>query len=230
MKPARSARAAAPARAPGPRPAPLARAAGRFATNRASSPSPARARSARGWGKSSATPARTAGARAWWRASARSRSRFRRAWTQARGCASAGEGGGGGATGGPPGDLYVVLQVAEHDFFERRESNLYCSIPVSFPQAALGTEIRVPTLDGDTGLKIPAGTQSGTIFRLHGQGFPNLNGGGRGDLFVEVRVETPKKLTREQKRLVEQLAETLPAENRPAAKSSLFDRVKDIFG
>ena len=136
----------------------------------------------------------------------------------------------GGANGGPPGDLYVVLQVAEHDFFERRESNLYCSIPVSFPQAALGTEIRVPTLDAEAGLKIPAGTQSGTIFRLHGKGFPNLNGGGRGDLFVEVRVETPKKLTRDQKRLVEQLAETLPAENRPAAKASLFDRVKDIFG
>jgi len=135
-----------------------------------------------------------------------------------------------GANGGPPGDLYVVLAVGGHDFFERRESNLYCSIPVSFPQAALGTEIRVPTLDGDTGLKIPAGTESGTIFRLHGQGFPNLNGGGRGDLFVEIRVETPKKLTREQKQLVEQLAETLPAENRPAAKSSLFDRVKDIFG
>jgi len=135
-----------------------------------------------------------------------------------------------GAAGGPPGDLYVVLRVGEHDFFERRESNLYCSIPISFPQAALGSELRVATLDGEASLKIPAGTESGTIFRLHGKGFPNLNGGGRGDLFVELRVETPKKLTRQQKQLIEQLAETLPAENRPAQKASLFDRVKDIFG
>ncbi|MBI4467328.1 MAG: molecular chaperone DnaJ [Acidobacteria bacterium] len=135
-----------------------------------------------------------------------------------------------GERGGPPGDLYVVLKVGEHDFFERRESNLYCSIPISFPQAALGGEIRVPTLDGERSLKIPAGTESGTIFRLHGKGFPTLNGGGRGDLFVEVRVETPKKLSREQRRLIEQLAESLPAENRPAEKASLFERVKDIFG
>lgn len=135
-----------------------------------------------------------------------------------------------GLRGGSPGDLYVVLQVGEHPFFERRESNLYCSIPISFPQAALGSEIRVPTLDGEENLKVPSGTQSGTIFRLHGKGFPSLNGGRRGDLYVEVRVETPKKLTREQKRLIEQLADTLPAENRPTERPSLFDRVKDIFG
>ena len=136
----------------------------------------------------------------------------------------------GGIHGGPSGDLYVMLKVEEHPFFERREANLYCSIPISFPQAALGGEIRIPTLDGEHALKVPPGTQSGTIFRLHGKGFPQLNGGGRGDLFVEVRVETPKKLTREQKQLIEQLAESLPAENRPAEKASLFERVKDIFG
>ena len=140
----------------------------------------------------------------------------------------AGEGESGPA-GGPAGDLYVVLAVGEHDIFERRESNLYCSIPISFPQAVLGSEIKVPTLDGEETLKIPAGTSSGTIFRLHGKGFPNVAGHGRGDLFVEVRVEIPKKLTREQKQLVEQLSETLPAENRPAGKASLFERVKDIF-
>ena len=134
-----------------------------------------------------------------------------------------------GIHGSAPGDLYVVLRVEEHPFFERRESNLYCSMPISFPQAALGGEIRVPTLEGEQSLQIPVGTQSGTIFRLHGKGFPNLNGGGRGDLFVEVRVETPKKLTREQRRLIEQLAEMLPAENRPAEKASLFEKVKDIF-
>lgn len=134
-----------------------------------------------------------------------------------------------GPNGGPPGDLYVVLSVAEHEFFERREANLYCSIPISFPQAALGSEIKVPTLDGDQTLKVPPGTQSGTIFRLPGKGFPNVAGHGRGDLFVEVRVEIPAKLTREQKQLIEQLAATLPAENRPAGKASLFERVKDIF-
>lgn len=136
----------------------------------------------------------------------------------------------GSLQGGPPGDLYVVLKVEEHPFFERREANLYCSIPISFPQATLGGEIRVPTLDGDHGLKVPPGTQSGTIFRLHGKGFPQLNGGGRGDLFVEVRVQVPQKLTREQKQLIEQLAQSLPAENRPAERASLFEKVKDIFG
>ncbi|MFQ5695745.1 MAG: molecular chaperone DnaJ [Terriglobia bacterium] len=135
-----------------------------------------------------------------------------------------------GSNGGPPGDLYVILHVAEHPFFERREANLYCSLPVSFPQAALGAELRVPTLDGQRSLKVPAGTQSGTIFRLRGHGLPNLNGRGKGDLYVEVRVEIPKRLTREQKRLVEELGQTLPAENRPAEKAGLFDRVKDIFG
>lgn len=135
-----------------------------------------------------------------------------------------------GSKGGPAGDLYVVLRVKEHPFFERRENHLYCSIPISFPQAALGDEIFVPTLDGQEKLKIPEGTQSGTVFRLRGKGFPKLNGGGRGDLFIELRVSIPKKLTREQRRLIEQLSQTLPSENRPVEKSSLLDRVKDIFG
>lgn len=135
-----------------------------------------------------------------------------------------------GLSGGPPGDLYVVLRVQDHPIFERRESALYCSVPISFPQAVLGAEIRVPTLGGEEKLKIPEGTQSGTIVRLKGKGFPNLNGGGRGDLFIELQVVIPKKLTREQRRLIEQLAENLPAENRPVEKSKLFDRVKDIFG
>ena len=140
-----------------------------------------------------------------------------------------GDEGDAGTYGGPRGDLYVVLNVEEHPFFERRDSNLFCSIPISFPQAALGGEIRVSTLEGDQTMKVPAGTQSGAVFRLKGKGFPSLNGR-RGDLFVELRVETPKKLTREQKRLVEELSRTLPAENRPVEKSSLLDRVKDIFG
>jgi len=135
-----------------------------------------------------------------------------------------------GANGGPPGDLYVVLAVDEHSFFERRDASLFCAVPITFPQAALGAEIFVPTLDHKQPLKIPAGTEPGTVFRLRGKGLPKLNGGGHGDLFVEVRVQIPRKLSRTQKSLIEDLAKTLPAENRPSRKPGLLDRVKDIFG
>jgi len=134
-----------------------------------------------------------------------------------------------GVHGGPPGDLYVVLFVQEHEFFERQENNVYCTIPVSFPQAALGTEIKVPTLDGEETLEIPEGTQSGSIFRLRGKGIPSLNGKGRGDQFVTVNIETPTKLSREQKKLLEQFAEVSKIENKPLEKR-ILDRVKDIFG
>ncbi len=135
-----------------------------------------------------------------------------------------------GTNGGPPGDLYVVLRVQDHPFFERREADLFCSVPVSFPQAALGAHVKVPTLNHQERIDVPAGTQGGTVFRLRGKGLPKLNGGGRGDLFVEVRVEVPMKLSAKQKHLIEELAQTLPAENRPAEKSSLLDKVKDILG
>lgn len=135
-----------------------------------------------------------------------------------------------GRNGGPPGDLYVVLEVEEHPFFERRNSDLYCTIPINIAQAALGTEISVPTLNGEEKLKIPPGTQSGSVFRLKGHGLPDPHGGARGDLFVHVRVLTPEKLTREQRRLFEQLAETLETQNRPAERSSrFFEKVRDIF-
>lgn len=136
-----------------------------------------------------------------------------------------------GINGGPPGDLYVVLEVEEHPFFERRNSDLYCTIPISIAQAALGTEIAVPTLNGDEKLKVPEGTQSGSILRLKGKGLPNPHDGGKGDLYVNVRVVTPTRLTREQKKLMQQLGETLKEENRPAERnSSFFEKVKDIFG
>ncbi len=135
----------------------------------------------------------------------------------------------GGIQGGPPGDLYVVLVVAEHDIFERRENNIHCSIRISFPQAALGASIRVPTLEGEETLTIPAGTQSGNIFRLKGKGIPSVNGRGRGDQFVSVNIVTPKKLNREQRGLLEQLAQIYPVENKPLERR-LFDKVKDIFG
>ena len=136
-----------------------------------------------------------------------------------------------GPNGGPPGDLYVVLEVKEHPFFERRGADLYCTIPVSIAQATLGTELQVPGLNGEEKLKIPEGTQSGAVFRIKGKGLADPHGGGRGDLYYHVRVLTPTKLTRDQRKLIEQLGVTLKVENKPADRnSSIFDKVKDIFG
>lgn len=133
----------------------------------------------------------------------------------------------GGTQAGPAGDLYVVIHVAEHEEFERQGSNLYSSVPVTFSQAALGAETNVKTLDGEQQLKIPAGTQTGTVFRLRGSGMPVLGGRGRGDLFVSVTVTTPKTLTREQRKLLEQLAEV---ETSDLEDKGLMDKVRDIFG
>lgn len=115
-----------------------------------------------------------------------------------------------GSYGGPPGDLYVVLQVAKHSFFHREADDLYCEVPITFPQAALGAEIEVPTVDGSERLTIPAGTQTRTQFKLRGKGVPHVRGHGRGDQIVQVTVVTPKKLTKEQKKLFQQLAELMP--------------------
>jgi len=133
-----------------------------------------------------------------------------------------------GAFGGPAGDLYVVLHVKEHSFFEREGNDLQCVVPVSFSQAALGTEITVPTLEGDHKLKVPEGTQSGTSFRIRGKGVPVLNGHGKGDLFVEVRIQTPGKLSKRQRELLTELGELTPVENKPQRRS-LLGRVKDMF-
>ena len=141
-----------------------------------------------------------------------------------------------GPGGGPSGDLYVVIHVQEHPFFQRDGNDLYCEIPLNFTTLALGGEIQIPTLDGKEPFSIPAGTQTGSTFRIRGQGMPDVSGRGRGDLLMTVKVSTPKKLSREQKKLLEQLAETLPKEQfepTPAvdhADKGLFDRVKDIFG
>jgi molecular chaperone DnaJ len=135
-----------------------------------------------------------------------------------------------GTNGGPTGDLYIFLEVKEHAFFERRGADLYCTIPVSFPQAALGAKIKVPTLRGEEDFEIPEGTQSGQIFRVKGKGLPNPHGG-KGDLYVNIRVIIPAKVSREQKRMLEQLGQSLKVENKPAERSSsFFDKVKDIFG
>jgi molecular chaperone DnaJ len=134
-----------------------------------------------------------------------------------------------GAHGGPAGDLYVVLHVKEHPFFEREGNDLHCVIPVSFTQAALGTEIRVPTLEGEHVLKVPDGTQSGTTMRIRGKGVPVLNGHGKGDLFVEVRVQTPGKLNKRQRELLQELEGMTRVENKPQRRT-LLGKVKDIFG
>ena len=133
-----------------------------------------------------------------------------------------------GAFGGPPGDLYVVLHVKEHAFFEREGNDLHCLIPISITQAALGTEIRVPTLDGEHTLKIPEATQSGTTFRVRNKGVPVLNGRGKGDLFVEVRVQTPTKLTKRQRELLQELDGLTNIENKPENRT-LLGKMKDIF-
>jgi molecular chaperone DnaJ len=136
-----------------------------------------------------------------------------------------------GPNGGPAGDLYVVLEVKEHSFFERRGADLYCTIPVSIAQATLGTELQVPGLNGEEKLKIPEGTQSGAVFRIKGKGLADPRGGGKGDLYYHVLVMTPTKLTREQRKLMEQLGATMKVENKPVEhNSSIFDKVKDIFG
>jgi molecular chaperone DnaJ len=132
-----------------------------------------------------------------------------------------------GAQGGPAGDLYVVIHVAEHEQFERQGSNLYEAVPITFTQAALGSDLLVKTLDGEEKLKIPMGTQTGTVFRVKGKGMPQLGGRGKGDLFVSVSVVTPTSLTREQRKLLEQLAEV---ETKDLEDKGLVDKVRDIFG
>ncbi len=133
-----------------------------------------------------------------------------------------------GVHGGPPGDLYLVLNVKEHAFFERHGNDIYCVVPISFTQAAVGTEIQVPTLEGEQILKIPEGTQSGTILKLRGKGIPVLNGHGKGNLFVEVRVQTPTKLTKRQRDLLQELQGIAQVENKPQ-RTSILGKMKDMF-
>ena len=131
------------------------------------------------------------------------------------------------ARGGARGDLYVVLHVRPHEFFERQDRDIVCNVPISFSQAALGTELIVPTIDGEEQkLTVPPATQSGTRIRLKGRGVPVLNGRGRGDQYVILTVRTPRRLKEEQRRLLRELAEL---DDEATGEHSLFDRVKNIF-
>lgn len=134
-----------------------------------------------------------------------------------------------GIGGGPAGDLYVVIVLKEHAIFERQDNNLYCSVPITFSQAALGAELTVPTLDGEETLKIGEGTQTGTVFRLKGRGMPALGGRGRGDLFVAVSVVTPTNLNKEQRRIIEELSKHESKATANGKDKGIFDKVKDMF-
>lgn len=131
-----------------------------------------------------------------------------------------------GKKGGPAGDLYVVLHVKAHKFFERDGNDIYCEIPITFVQAALGTEMEVPTLDGSVKMKVPEGTQTGTVFRLRGHGVPYRRGSGRGDQHVRVLVATPTKLTDKQKEILQEFGDTT-TQQQQMGKKSFFDKVKE---
>lgn len=134
-----------------------------------------------------------------------------------------------GADGGPPGDLYVQIIVREHDIFQRDGKHLYCEVPISFVDAALGGELEVPTLDGRVKLKVPAETQTGKLFRVRGKGVTPVRGGGTGDLLCRVVVETPVKLNVRQKELLRELQESLNDDAHSPRKTSWFESVKGFF-
>jgi molecular chaperone DnaJ len=133
-----------------------------------------------------------------------------------------------GIRGAPPGDLYVVIHIKEHKVFQREDDDLYCEVPIAFSLAALGGEVDVPTLEGKAHLKVPAGTQSGQMFKLRGKGITNVNGRGRGDLFARLIVEVPSRLNVEQRRKLEEFAALCSDENTPLRKS-FFERAKEFF-
>ncbi|WP_202080698.1 molecular chaperone DnaJ [Caldalkalibacillus salinus] len=134
-----------------------------------------------------------------------------------------------GVNGGPPGDLYIVIRVKEHPFFERNGQDIYCEMPVTFVQATLGDEIEVPTLTGRVKLKIPQGTETGTYFRIRGKGVPAVRGQAQGDQHVRVKIKTPKKLNDRQKELLKEFAEISGDQIPDEQSESFFDRMKKAF-
>ena len=134
-----------------------------------------------------------------------------------------------GINGGPAGDLYIVFHIRSHEFFERDGDDIYCEMPITFVQAALGDEVEVPTLHGKVKLKVPAGTQTGTKFRLKGKGVPNVRGYGTGDQHVLVRIVTPTKLSEKQKQLLREFAEVSGQSPLGEQEESFFSKVKRAF-
>lgn len=134
-----------------------------------------------------------------------------------------------GAFGGPPGDLYILIDVEKHDFFTRDEFDVLCQVPISFSQAALGADVEVPTLEGKVSVKIPAGSQSGKKMRLKNKGITRLGGYGRGDQILSIQVETPTKLSSEQREVFEKLSKLEAESNSNPMSRGFFDKVKDLF-
>jgi len=135
-----------------------------------------------------------------------------------------------GPRGGPPGDLYVAVMVRDHPQLLRRGTELFVEVPLTFPQAALGGSVEIPTVEGTEPLEVPAGTQSGTEIRLRGRGVPRLRGSGRGDLHVIVTVVVPHRLSKRERELMDQLNQVSPAATLPKGGSGLFERIRDLFG
>lgn len=135
-----------------------------------------------------------------------------------------------GFGGGMAGDLYVVIQVKEHPIFARQDNDVVVEVPISFPQAALGADIDVPTLDGKVKFKVPPGTQSGKVFRLKGKGFADLHGYGRGDELVRLVVETPRRLTARQRELLEEFALISGQEVTHPLSKGFVDKIREMFG
>ena len=137
--------------------------------------------------------------------------------------------GNAGRHNGASGDLYLVIHVDEHPFFEREDNNVVCEVPISFTQAALGAQIEVPMLDGKVQMKIPAGTQWGKVFRLKGKGFPDVHGYGRGDQLVRIVIETPSKLSRQQREALQQFSDVSGDKEQPIRRGFL-EKMKEFFG
>jgi len=135
-----------------------------------------------------------------------------------------------GANGGPPGNLYITVHVAEHDLFRREGATLFYALPINYAQAVLGDDVEVPTLKGSKTLHIPPGTQPGAVFRIKGEGATEVNGRRRGDLLVDIKLVVPTSLDAEQRKLVEELGQKLGREDAQAGDRGFFDRVKDAFG
>jgi molecular chaperone DnaJ len=137
-----------------------------------------------------------------------------------------------GISGGPPGDLYVVLNVKPHAILEREDQNLYCEVPITFVQAVLGAEIEVPTLEGRETLRVPEGTQTGETFRLRGKGLPSLRSSVRGDQFVRIFVEVPTKLSGRQREILEEFAEETDSEVSKGSHPTIhgfMEKLRNLF-
>jgi len=137
--------------------------------------------------------------------------------------------GNAGTRGGGPGNVYVSLEVEGHALFQRRGDDILYDLPVNFVQAALGDEVEIPTVDSPVSVKIPPGTQAGKVIRLRDKGVPHLRGGGRGSQLVMVHVVTPESLTKEQRRLLEELGKSLGEAKLPKGSKGLFDKLRDIL-